>query len=191
MAKNFGLDHQDLFHQAIFRYLRSIQLNSPFRPSPRGLFDIQTLYHISMACDYLPDPHLYRAIFLTAFYGFLRMSNCAPHAGRLFDLFKHFLRQDAIFQPPGVHLILKWTKTMQDKSYDVVQLPFIDNILLCPVMALQALLRSRPLHPTAPLFTNRDPPFAQVIDTHIRDALRFVLRSRNIPTSGHGFHTFR
>ena len=76
------------------------------------------------------------------------------------------------------------------KSYHVVQLPFIDNILLCPVRALQTLLRSRPLHPTAPLFANRTPPFSQVIDTHIRDALRLVLRSRNIPTSGHGFHTF-
>ena len=63
MAKNFGLDHQDLFHQAIFRYLRSIQLNSPFRPTPRGFFDIPTLYHISLACDQLPDPQLYRAIF--------------------------------------------------------------------------------------------------------------------------------
>ena len=120
------------------------------------------------------------------------MSNCAPHAGRLFDPSKHFLRQDAIFQPPGIHLILKWTKTLQDhKSYHVVHLPFIDNILLCPVRALQALLKSRPLHPTAPLFANRYPPFSQFIDTHIRDALRFVLSSRNIPTSGYGFHTFR
>ena len=46
MAKNFGLDHQALFHQALFRYRRSIQLNSPFRPTPSGLFDIPTLYHI-------------------------------------------------------------------------------------------------------------------------------------------------
>ena len=63
MAKNFGLDHEALFHQVVFRYLRSIQLNSPFRPTPRGLFGIPTLYHISLACDQLPDPHLYRAIF--------------------------------------------------------------------------------------------------------------------------------
>ena len=192
MAKNFGLDHQHLSHQAIFRYLRSIQLNSSFRPTPRRLFDIRTLYHISRACDQLSDLHLYRAIFLTAFYGFLRMSNCAPHAARLFDPSKHFLRQDAIFQPPGVHLILKRTKTMQDhKSYHVLQLPFIENIFLCPVRALQSLLKSRPLQPTAHLFANREPPFSQVIDTHIRDALRFVLRSRNIPTHGHGFHTSR
>ena len=96
------------------------------------------------------------------------MSNIAPHSLAAFDSSKHFLRQDIIFGPPGAHLIIKWTKTLQDhKSHHVIQIPSIDNIFLCPVRALQALLKSRPLPPTFPLFANFSYPHSQVIDTHI------------------------
>ena len=60
------------------RFIRSISINSSFAPTPWGVFDIKTMYHISRACDSLPDPHLFRAIFLTAYFAFLRMSNIAP-----------------------------------------------------------------------------------------------------------------
>ena len=77
------------------------------------------------------------------------MSNVAPHSIARFDPDKHFLRQDVIFAPPGAHLIIKWTKTLQDnKSHHVVQLPTINNMYLCPVRALKALLKSRQLPPT-------------------------------------------
>ena len=127
-----------------------------------------------------------------AFYGFLRMSNIAPHSLKNFDKFQHFLRQDVIFGPPGVHLVLKWTKTMQDhKSHHIIQLPTISNKDLCPVQALSALLRSRNLSPQDPLFASISPPHRPIIDTHIRDVLKNILIGRNISPSSHGFHTFR
>ena len=49
------------------RFLRRIAINSQFRPTPRGVFDVPTLYHISKACDPLSDPILFRAIFLMPF----------------------------------------------------------------------------------------------------------------------------
>ena len=182
----------DCNHPALARFLRSISINSHFRPTPRGVFDVPTLYHISKACDLLSDPVLFRAIFLTAFYGFLRMSNLAPHSIKTFDQSKHFLRQDLFFDSPGAHLLLKWTKTLQDhRAHHIIQLPAIDNYFLCPVRALRALLTSRPLPPSSPLFANISPPFNPVIDTHVREALKTVLNSLAIPLSGHGFHTFR
>ena len=120
------------------------------------------------------------------------MLNIVPHSSKQFDTEKHFLRQDVIFAPPGAYLILKWCKTMQDnKSHHILQIPEIDNIWLCPVRALKALLSSRPLHSVAPLFANKVPPYSQIIDTHIRDALKTVLSSLRISPIGHGFHTFR
>ena len=120
------------------------------------------------------------------------MSNVAPHSSSKFNPDFHFLRQDLIFAPPGAHLLIKWTKTLQHhKSHHWIQLPAIKNHFLCPVRALQALLTSRPLLPTSPLFANNFHPYAQVIDTHIRDALKRVLVHRNISPTGHGFHTFR
>ena len=76
-AKLFNIICEAVSHEAIYRYLRSITINSTFRPTPRPIFDIPTLYSISLACDILQDPCLYRAIFLTAFFGFLCMSNIA------------------------------------------------------------------------------------------------------------------
>ena len=188
----YGWSTPSLSHPAVQRYLRSISINSRFNPTPRGIFDIHTLYNISVSCDILSDPILFRAIFLTAFYGFLRMSNMAPHSSSKFNPDFHFLRQDLIFASPGAHLLIKWTKTLQHhKSHHWIQLPSIQNHFLCPVKALQALINSRPLSPTSPLFANNFYPYAQVIDTHIRDALKKVLIHRNISPTGHGFHTFR
>ena len=57
------------------------------------------------------------------------------------------------------------------KSHHCIQLSSTENLFLCPVRALQALLASRPLPPPVPLFANKFYPFAQVIDTNIQDAL--------------------
>ena len=192
LASHFNLDPRPTKHEMVLRCLRSISINSTFSPTPRDIFSIEMLYHISMACDILPDPILYRAIFLLAYFGFLRMSNIAPHSLAEFDSSKHFLRQDIIFGPPGAHLIIKWTKTLQEhKSHHVIQIPSIDNIFLCPVRALQALLKSRPLPPSSPLFANFSHPHSQVIDTHICNSLKKVLVFKNFPLKGFGFHTFR
>ena len=192
MAIKYDIDHSGLDNHNVTKYMRSISMNSTFRPTPRGIFDIPMLYQISLACDLLSDPCLYRAIFLTSFYGFLRMSNIAPHSAKQFSGDRHFLRQDLIFGPPGAHLVVKWTKTLQDhRAHHVIQLPELSNPLLCPVRALKKLLQSRPLPPHSPLFANNFPPYAQVIDSHIRDALKRVLIHKNIPTQGHSFHAFR
>ena len=120
------------------------------------------------------------------------MSNVAHHSIAWFDPDKHFLRQDVIFAPPGAHLIIKWTKTLQDnKSHHVVQLPSIENMYLCPVQALKALLKSRQLPPTYTLLASQTPPFNHILDSHIRQALKTILSIRNISHTGHGFHTFR
>ena len=192
MASRYRIPQTGSYHYAISNYVRSISINSDFRPTPRGIFDLSTLYHISMSCDILDDPILYRAIFLTSFYGFLHMSNLAPHSAKHFSQNRHFLRQDLIFADPGAHLIIKWAKTLQDhKAHHVIQLPSLKNPFLCPVRALTQLIQSRPMSPTSPLFANKFPPYSQVIDTHIRDSLKKVLIHRGIPLQGHSFHTFR
>ena len=161
-----GTSHQSS-QPAIHRYIRSISINSRSNPTPRGIFDIPTLYNLSISCDILSDESLFRAMFLTAVCSFLRMSNIAPHSSSKFNPDFHLLRQDVIFVPPGAHLLIKWTKTVQHyKSHHWIQLPSIKNRFLCPVRALQALLASRPL-PPPPLFANNFYPHAQGIDTHI------------------------
>ena len=82
-------------------------------------------------------------------------------------------------------------QNMQDnKPHHVVQIKNNDNYWLCPVRALTALLVSRPLHARVPLFMDRNPPFNQVIDTCVRDALKQILANLKTSPTGHGFHTF-
>ena len=120
------------------------------------------------------------------------MSNIAPHRKKVFVPTGHILRQDLIFAPPGLHIIVKWTKTLQyRKAHHVVQLPALDNMYLCPVRAIRALLASSHLPPSAPLFAVSYPPHRQVIDPHIRDALKQILIYLSIPLAGHRFHTLR
>ena len=192
MARQLNLETSNFHHHMVQIYLRSISINSRFAPTPRRLFDIKTLYYISISCDILSKPVLFRAIFLTAYFGFVRMSNFATHSLSKFHPDKHFLRRYLKFSPPGAHLLIKWTKTLQDyKSHHVIQLPELDNIYLCPVKALKALLSSRPLSGSDPLFANRYPPYNQVIDSHVRYALKQDLTLRNISPRGHGFNMFR
>ena len=191
-ASYYKLQITHFSHPLVSRFLRSISINSQFSPSLKGIFDVKTLYLLSLSCDILPDPLLFRAIFLVSFYGFLRMSNIAPHSAQKFHPCTHFLRKDLIFGPPGAHLIMKWSKTLQSpKSYHIVQLPSISNPFLCPVSALKALLQSRPLPPTSPLFATIYHPHGQVIDTVVRDALKTVLKHRGFSPSAFPFHTFR
>ena len=183
----------DVFsHRLVSEYLRSASINTRFTPIVRGIFDITTLALISQTCEILEDPALFRTVFLLAFFGFLRMSNMAPHSRYKFDGNRHFLRQDIIFAPPGAHILLKWTKTLQESTaHHFVQLPALSNPILCPVLALKKLLASRHLPNTSPLFVHPHPPYHPVIDTTIRDALKKVLHHIGIPIQGHGFHTFR
>ena len=143
-------------------------------------------------CDRLQDPLLYTAIFLTAFFAFLRMSNIAPHSRVKFDPGRHLLRQDVIFASPGAHILLKWSKTMQNRiAHQFVQICQLLDMNLCPVTALKALLQSRPLPCTAPLFVHAKLGCLLVVDTSIREALKSVLSHIGLPSSGFGFHAFR
>ena len=191
MAAKFKIPH-DLSHYSVSLFLRSLRLNAPFKPTPRGTFDLSTLAQISWACEILDDPLLFRAAFFTGFFAFLRASNLAPHSIHKFSKSYHLLRQDIIFAPPGGHVLIKWTKTLQDhKAHHLVQIPKLANLLLCPVTALQALLQSRPLPGDAPLFANKQPPNTTIIDTHLRDALKKVLHHIGLSPIGLGFHAFR
>ena len=79
-AIKYKWQSQVLSHSLVMEYLRSISINTRFAPTPRGIFDLQTLALISKNCDILDDSILFRAIFLVAFFAFLRMSNMAPHS---------------------------------------------------------------------------------------------------------------
>ena len=63
MAQRYNIKHGGtLKPSAVTRLMRSISINSKFAPTPRGIFDIKTLYLVSISCEILADPLLFRAI---------------------------------------------------------------------------------------------------------------------------------
>ena len=185
------MDHSVLSHRSIYLLLRSFRINNTVPPIHKGIFDIPTLQKIITLCSISMDPKLFKAIFSTAFFGFLRISNIAPHSKANFSPSMHLLRQDVVFHPPGCHLRIKWSKTNQTRrNVHWLQLPYLNSHTdICPVRAIYALLKSRPLAKNAPLFA--DPTGTPILDTIIRDTLRKILQCIGIPTQGHSFHTFR
>ena len=79
-ARQLGLNTRILFHLTVSKLLRSISINSHFIPTPRGVFDIPTLYSIYIACEQLTDPIYFGQFFSLLSLVFLRMSNMAPHS---------------------------------------------------------------------------------------------------------------
>jgi hypothetical protein len=96
-------------------------------------------------------PHFKVAI-LFAFFGMLRVSNLAPLSAQALDSSRDMCRSDVLLKPPGVVLVLKWSKTLQVISTSpLVLLPAIPGHQLDPVSAYKQLLAvapaSSPSHP--------------------------------------------
>ena len=71
------------------------------------------LERIIVACEVLPLPSNFKAIYLFAFFGFFRISNLAPSSKRDFKITKHLCRGDVLFHGKFLIVIVKWSKTLQ------------------------------------------------------------------------------
>ena len=157
----------------------------------KSIIDLQLLQQLIKATSILQFPHLYKAIFLLAYFSFLRISNFAPVKAQDYDFTRHLSFGDIIWGPPGAHVILKWAKCQQNRDQiKVVQIPALPGSLLYPVKALQQHMLSRKAKSNQPLFVNPSPTMC-ITQGRIRQALAIVLQFLNIPTSQFSFHDFR
>ena len=168
-------------------------MNSEYNPRYKANFTIPLLHKLVEACDQMSQGHVYKAVFLLAYFCFLTLSNLAPSSSSTFDLTRHFLRGDVIFGPPGAHVIVKWAKAMQSSTkFQVVQVPLLSSFPLCPVSALKVLLASSTLSSSKPLFILSSPN-SQIILTApmISATLSSLLSNLGLNSSHYGFHAFR
>ena len=174
--------------------LRACSLTMDFRPVIKGIFTVQILNDIIRTCSILGQPFMYRCIFLIAFFGFLRISNCVPRSGRSFDLFRQLARGDILLTHPGLQIVVKWTKTVQKcNTFKTIPIGTIPGSPLCPISAFLAYTRRFPARDNHPMFYFHGHSGKVVIATelHVRTALATVLRALHLDTKQYGFHTFR
>ena len=180
-------------HPRVRYFVKALKINRPLALVTRNIMSLQQLQQLVLLCDLEPDGMVFKSIFLLAFFGFLRISNLAPHAVGAFDCTRHITRDDIEFHSQTMAITLKWSKTIQTRDrIHVVTLPRPKGSPLCPVRALKLLLRAYNPSFNHPLFNITTSSGFQVLtDTRIQTFLAKMNFKMGLPSNHFTFHTFR
>lgn len=147
-------------------------------------FDPGNVFHTCMA-----------ALFLVAFFSFLRISNLVPRT--LGDLSHHsplFLRRSSVkFSARGAVLSVTRTKTLQiNQRILEIPLPLIPGSPLCPVSALSAYLQRVPAEPFSPLFgVYINNQYQPILAHHYNSFVKRAVSSLGLDPTCYSSHSFR
>ena len=134
-------------------FTKSLYHCKKFKAHLPRVIDVKMLTDIVKVCDSTSFGFVFKAAYLIAFYSFLRISNLVPHCTKSFSLMHQLARGDVFFATPGLHLLIKWSKTLQKRNKAVIiKVSEIPGSILCPVSAVKELLRLTPGHADSPLF---------------------------------------
>ena len=140
-----------LTHPKIKYFIKSLKTNRPLTLRPHNLIDLTILRRISLAFLDLPPGVVYRAVFLTGFFAFMRLSNLAPHSLLTFDPSRHLTGHDVFFTKKFVKILTKWSKPFKPEikysvlhfqSYMINVFSLLGasknciNCILCPLIPL-------------------------------------------------------
>ena len=187
-----GLNTQPFKYERIPLYTKSLKINAVFRPKTIKLISIEVLQQIIRACNALQHPVVYKALYLFCFFSFMRLSKVLPHSSVAFDITRHLTRGDVIFGQKFATVILKWSKTMQDrKETSTISIPVLRDSVLCPIAALQQMFANIPASNNSPLFVlNKNGTILPLSDSAARKHLKLILSILRV--SPHfTFHSFR
>ena len=134
-------------------FIKSLKIIRTFQPKIKLLVDEDLLLRIVTVAQHLSNSQVFTPLYLFSFFSFLRLSNILPHAVNGFDSTRHLCVGDVILSDAGATVIIKWSKTIQDRvSSTTVNIPSLGASALCPIRALRSMLASRQVHPDEPLF---------------------------------------
>ena len=189
----YDLPHVLLDHPKLKLFLKSIRINRPLTLVSHNIIDLDMLEKISLAYETLKCPKVFRAIFLTGFVGFLRLSNLAPHSLTTFDHSRHLTGQDLFFSKEFVKILVKWTKTMQNRdAVQVICLSKLTNPVICPYKGLKALTKMYPMSTVTSLFQiHGNTSWQPLTDSKVRKCLKTINVSLGLNPHFFTFHSFR
>ena len=133
-------------------YFKSVQMVAPMSLKLQTIIDIPTLKKIAQHCDYTYMGQIFKAVYLTSFFSFLRISNLCPHTVADFSPLKHLTGQDLINTTDSMAILVKWSKTMQlNNCVKILHLPTLKNDI-CPVTAIKNAMLLSPQPRNSALF---------------------------------------
>ena len=111
----YGIDTTPFRDQRIPLFVKSLKINRPLAPLLKLVIDHTLLLQIITVSAHLQFSLVYRALYLLAFFSFLRISNILPHTVKGFDKFRHLCVRDVVFASHRAVIVVKWSKTLQDR----------------------------------------------------------------------------
>ena len=149
----YGIDTSSFSDPRIRLYNRAVMRHRPLQLSIKPIIDIATLQLVAEQCNRMHMGHIFKAAILLAFFSFLRISNLVPHSNSGYNPLKHLSRGDLIFAPLGINILIKWSKTLQNKDkVKVIKVPSLGKSPLCPVAAVKQVLHRSSGNNNSPLF---------------------------------------
>ena len=149
----YGYNTAPFRDQRIPLFIKSLKINRPITPKLQLLIDDTLLLQIVTVSAHLQFPLVYKALYLVAFFSFLRLSNILPHAAKNFDKTRHLCVGDVILSNHRAVILIKWSKTFQDRvKTTTIDIPSLGASQLCPVTALSHMLATYPSDQDSPLF---------------------------------------
>ena len=134
-------------------FIKSLKINAPLSLKGQKIIKVQMLQQIVAISQTLDNPLVFKMLYFFTFFSFLRLSNILPHAVQQFDPTRHLTRGDIIFSEKFCTVIVKWSKTLQDrKQMATITIPDLGNSPLCPIKALLSMFQDLPADKNSPLF---------------------------------------
>ena len=110
----------------------------------KPVMDVDMLRALVKKCDETYLGKIFKAMYLLAFFSFLRLSNLVPHSLTTFCFRKHLTQDDLFFKSNSATILVKWSKTMQlNDQVKLITIPYLGNEI-CPVSALREVLKIVP-----------------------------------------------
>ena len=190
---SLGSDTSAFNDPRIKLYNKAIMRHRPLNPSIKPIIDISLLKAITEQAERMYMGPIFKAAILLSFFSFVRISNLVPHAISDYDPLKQLSRGDIIFAPPGIHMIIKWSKTLQSKdNIKVLKLPALGKSPLCPVSAIKKVLSITTGSNNSPLFKVKCySKWVPLTDTRLRKTFSQILAKVHTSPSGVTFHSLR
>ena len=110
-------------------YQKAHTMDRPFKVKLNAIIDLSLLSKIINLCDTLYMAQMFQAASLITFFSFLCISSLVPHKASSFPPPpppppRQLAREGIIFGLPDLHIIFKWSKTMQAKNaVKIIKLP--------------------------------------------------------------------
>ena len=189
---NVGIDVKSFNDPRIKVYNKAIMRHAPLQPHIKAIINIEMLLQLVNQCDRMYMGCIFKAAFLLSFFSFLRISNLVTHSIHTFDHMKQLARADVIFAPPGAHLIIKWSKTLQFRDkVKVLKIPSLGSSKLCPVTALKHMMKLYHGDKNSPLFQVKCfGKWVPLTDTRLRKFLSKIVHILGWSHKNITFHSF-